>query len=332
MLRPLRGLLLVGVVLLVSAAAVVHSRSETPVVTEELRARWNSLTEGERERLREHYAEFEQLSSAEKQRVHRRAKRLDELARQVYRSLEDDVRAELDGMGKDKRRELLREMAVERAGEMGRRILTLLPPADRTRLLAASEEDREMFFLEFEQRQAKRLDRVVREYGSEFLSEAQVARLDELGPRERRAQFLELYKRRVARWVTNRGLPESISEQRWARLLEMPPSEFRQAWERVRERYGVDAPTRRSRPSGPMQRLIAAIQGDESEHLALSELEPEERQATLRARQRERVLAVARDLHSQGVLDDDQVAELLAVDDEQYHAYLRSLAAKLGAR
>ena len=258
--------------------------------------------------------------------------RLDELARQVYGSLDDGARAELDGMGTEKRRELLREMAVQRAGEMGRRILELLPPGDRSRLLAATDEDREMFFLEFEGRQARRLDKVIREHGPQFLSDAQLERLDDLGPQERRAQFLDLYKRRVERWITNRGRPEGLSERRWTAMQGMPPAEFRVAWERVCERYGVEGPTRRRGATGPMRRLVDAIKGDASERLALSDLEPEERQATLRARQRERLLAVARDLHTQGELDDAQVAALMAADDTQLHARLRSLSSDLEAQ
>lgn len=330
--RPLRNLLALSVVLLVSAAAAVRSPGETPEVTAELRSRWGALTEGERDRLRERYVEFNQLDPSEKESVHRRAQRLDELARQLYRSLDDEDRGRLDALGVEKRREILREMAVESASEQGQRIMALLPSRDRDRLLRATPEDRKLFFLDFEKRQARRLDEVIQELGPQYLEEMEPARLNRLGAKERREKFLEIFKNRIVRWVANRGLPEELPKRHWSAMARMAPHEFRLAWERARKKYGVEGLKPRKEAKDPLRRLIGAMQADqEGARLELSSLEPRERRAQLHRLQQSRILAVAKELNEEGLLRDDELAGLVeAGGSERFHGRLRQLVSELG--
>jgi hypothetical protein len=223
-------------------------------------------------------------------------------------------------------------MAVEQATQRGRRILALLPDDDRSRLLAATEDDRELFFMEFGKRQTRRLDEAIREHGPEVLDAAELEDLSRLSPDERREQFLEIYKRRVVRWVASHGRPEPLSERRWSAMTQMPPAEFRMAWDRLGARYGIDGPQRKARPRGGMLRLIEAMQrGQEAERLALSGLEPQERRRQLLERQRERVLVTVRELHAEGALDDAQLGSLVeAGDEDEFISRLRALASQLG--
>ena len=332
MKASLRRWPVLGAALLVSAAAVVQTQGGAPELTAELRSRWNGLTEVERERLRERFVEFDQLDPAEKRSVNQRARRLDELARRLYRALDDEEREQLDGLGTEKRRELLREMAVESASAQGQRIMALLPAEDRSRLLAATPEDRQLFLLDFEKRQARRLDDVVRKLGPQYLGTEALARLNMLEPAERRQRFLEIFQKRVVQWVGSRGLPEGLPQKRWQSMARMDPQGFQLAWERARKKYGVDGPRAPQTSPDPARRLVDALQIDlEGQRLDMSELEPRERRARLRKLQHERVLAVARELNAEGLIGDPELAELLkASGSERFTQYLREVIGRRG--
>ena len=210
--------------------------------------------------------------------------------------------------------------------------MALLPAPDRKRLLAATPEDREVFLLDFEKRQSRRLDEAIAELGPQYLGEQELARLNRLGSKERREKFLEIFKGRVVRWVASHGLPGGLPERRWAAMARMEPHEFRLAWDRARKKYGIEGLSPR-KPSGePLIRLIDAIQADQGQaRLELSDLKPRERRAQLDKRQQARVLAVAASLNAEGQLGDADLASLVEAEGtERFHAHLRRLVAGLG--
>lgn len=321
-MRAVRELLVVCTALLVCAAAVAHRNAEAARATEELRARWAAMPEATKERMRSRYAELEQLSAPEQQTLRRRASRMDELARRVYGTLEEDERERLDGLGADKRRELLREMAVAEAQSMGERILEMLPPEDRARLESASAEDRELFFLEFDKRQRRRMDEAIEEHGPDFLHPTDLERLRRLGPDERRGKFLEIVQRRTVRWIETTGLPEGLSERRWQVLAAMQPAEFWHAWERARDRHGFEGPIRRNRRPHAAHLIERALKVDPEQHLLLAELPPDERQPLLQAEKRRRVVEAVR---RNKLVDEEGLSHLEGCTDAEFFLEVRQM-------
>ena len=112
---------------------------------DQLLSRWNSFTPREQGELRERFERFKEIDDEERERLKRRGKRLDLMARHLYRELSEEDRERIDGMPSAKRRELLREMAADQARNAGRRIHDKLPPHLRKRLEQASPADRARF-------------------------------------------------------------------------------------------------------------------------------------------------------------------------------------------
>ncbi len=324
---------LTALALVFGVGAFAFRQEDQPAVTPELRQRWEALSEKERARLRERFAELERLSPEERDRMQRRAKRLGEIARHLYRSLDEDERAKLDQLDPDKRREVLREMAAEHARKMGQRILALLPAEDRERLLRARPEDREIFFLEFRQRQLRRLDEIIRRQAKNYLSDAERERLAGLSQAERRAKYLDFYKRHVRHWVAEHGLPDGVTPERWKALQEMPPIVFNLAWERIRERQGLPSAMRPEQATPGARRLFEAYwAGEERDRIDLEQLDPQERVQRQELWRKRRVLAVARELEAEGILRPEELRMLQTADPAQLITSLRRLAGLLMRR
>lgn len=326
--RPLRDLLLLALALAVSAVAIGRY-VEAPEVTEDARRRWVAMGETERARLRLRYEEFSRLDPAMKERLNRRARRLDELARRIYRALEDGARARLDGLGEAKRREILREMAAAEARAKGRRILERLAPEERRRLEGATEEERQAFFLEFAELQARRLDRAIERLGPTYFSETELERLRAIGAaRERREAFLRIVKWRAVSWmerhVEERGLPEGLSEERWRSMRELAPPDFWTAYERARRELDLPSPLERSeeRPAAP-RLLRRAMMVDVERRVRLSALEPDERRRRLRELRRQRVLDV---VEKHELLVGEDLERLRAATDEVFFDWVEERA------
>lgn len=328
----LRALLCMGVLM---TAAPRATRAEETVP--ELRERWQTMSEEQREQLRERFAELEKLSPEQRQELRERATRLDKLARTLYRSLEEDTRAELDQLKPEKRRQLLREMAVAEAQEIAQRVLSRLPQADRVRLEAATPEDRTAFFLEFEARQAKRLDREIAEVmrqGDSLFTKRELTRLNGMQGSMRREIFLEVVKRRAVRRAEAGSLPVGLSAQRWRRMLDLEPAEFWHALERARRKHGGfdrEGPDGRSAAgdgdSGDGSQaaaLLMALQvhADPRERMGMADLESGERRLRMRQRQRERVMTVIRE---RSLVDQAASERLDQGTDDEFFSEVRRL-------
>lgn len=317
-----------ALVIAVAAAALDRDRGlPVPDARElgELQDRWQSLSEGERDRFRSRYAELQGLEDSALEHLAERIRRLDELARLVFRSLDAASQQRMLQLEPPKRRELLREMALDEARAMGQRVLESLSEEDRARLEAATEADRLRFFVDFRRRQEQRLevsmDRMAREVG---MSEEELVRLDELHPDQRRTRFLELVKRRTLRAVEQRGLPAAISAQRWGHAMELEPREFYLMLLRLQDHDDLRLPLGRSprAEESPWARVRRMIRGDvePEKRLALADLSGPERRAALRRSRRERTTEY---LRAQDLLSAEEMAELEASSDAAFFGLVR---------
>lgn len=324
---------LLGVLLLGSAAAVVQEGLSRPEITDEGRARWEQLSEGERQDLRARYEEFSELEVSEQYSLHFQGQRLDEMARKIYAGLEEEARTKVNELTPAKRRRLLRELATHQASERSQRILDLMSVEDRSRLEQATETDRRRFFNEFEERQRRRLDAVIRDQGPLYFSPAELERLNELPYQDRRSEFLRILKRRTVQWIRETGLPEGVPQERWDTLRSLEPDEFWFAWRSTARAHGVTGPNP-ERALQPRRRLVHAFQsgGSTAVRIELSGLEPEERKQRLIASQREKVVEVAQILFDEGHMTEADFALLRDCVDQRFNYRVREVISRLGVR
>jgi len=273
---------------------------------EDLHDRWAALSEAERDRFRARYAELASLQPEERARITERVRRLDELARMVFGSLDPRTQERLLALDGPKRRELLREMAVDEARAMGQRILERMSADDRARLEQASEADRLRFLVEFRRRQDKRLEESIVDMAAEIgMSEEELARLANLLPEQRRARFLEIVKRRILRIVEQRGLPEGITSQRWGHASALEPREFYLAVLRLQSDPRTRLPLAKRPPAedAGWERVRRALrpEDDHEARLELAHLSVAERRTQVRARRRAELVAI---LSEEGLFDE----------------------------
>lgn len=306
-------------------------RQEPAADLGELRRRWAGLTDEERTRMRQHLAELKKLSPEERRRTEERARRLDQMSRQLWRGIDPEVRARLEKLPAAKRRQILREMVVAEASAMGRRILSKLPADERKRLESASGEERVRILLDLRRQMNERIEGTFERIAPDMdFSPQEIERLRQLPSDLRREKFLEIVKRRTLRAVELHGLPAGVSPQRWRAAAELPPDEFYLALLRLRREhpsFGLGpgpGPERERREAGALWRLRQSLQLDldPQQRLALSHLSRAERRAEMRRRQRRQALQAIR---SEGLLPQAMIERLERSPDQQFFTVVREL-------
>ncbi len=304
---------------------VPESRRQDAQRLKELRARWRSFSEEERQTLRRRFVELEKLPVAEREELRQRARRLDEIGRTLYRSLDEEARSQLDSLHPPKRREIVRGMATAKAKDLGRRVLAQLSSEERERFETATPEERGRLAREFRQRTGGQIDHVITELGPEFLAPAELERLGQLDDHQRRRTFLEIVKRRVVRRVDQRGLPPGFSPRHWGRMRDLSPPEFWLALERARRKHpDFDWRGELGRSKTGSDHLLQALRLDldPMEHLALSHLPRAERGARMLQRKRAKALEVIR---REGLVSDEELRRLETCPEPAFFLAVRRM-------
>ena len=292
----------------------------------ELQERWEGLGEEEREHYRRRYVELQDLDDKARDELGERVRRLDEMARLVFRSLESSSQQRILGLDAPKRRELLREMAIDEARAMGSRLLESLPEEQRNRIEGATPNDRLALLVQMRRDQEKLLDSSVRLLAEELeFSEADMSRIESLPLDMRRARFMGLIKRRTLSVVERRGLPEGISAAQWAQAAELDPKEFYLMLQRLRDRDGLEFDLRPNRTEevSPWAKVRRMLRGDVEPELRveLADLNERERDELIRRTRRERTMAL---LRSDGLLAPAELESLEACPDSAFFTRLRA--------
>ncbi|HJM56082.1 MAG: hypothetical protein CMJ98_06540 [Planctomycetes bacterium] len=296
------------------------------------RKRFESLSEEQKQALRQRLERLKKLPAQERQDLRAQAGQLEDMSRRVYRNLADGDRERLDSLSADKRQDLLREMALAEARDMGRRILRKLPQEERERLEAAEPQERQRLLLELRHQMDGRIGQSIERMAPELgFSAEQVKKLNALPSDERRGKFLQVVKRRCIQYVDRRGLPEGIRPEHWDRVQQLPPDEFYLALLNLRREFpglaramkpkpGSDKSA--PKPSPEMQRVRRAMEAhlNPTERLELAEKGRVERERELKGRRRKRVLAA---LDKGGYVAGEDLKRLEALPDEAFFALVR---------
>ncbi|MFT7477341.1 MAG: hypothetical protein ACI80N_000615 [Gammaproteobacteria bacterium] len=303
----------------------------------DLLQRWNRLTPEEQGRLRQRFEHYKTIDVSERKRLAKRGKRLDQLARQLYRELPDEDRQHMDDLPATKRREIMREMAADKARDVGRRIHDKLPPPLRRRLANASPEDRERFLEDFRARQRERMGDALARLGEELeIEDSVIKRITRLPDDKRGKKFLEFLQRRASVEVGRRGLPPGVTPEQWRAIWDLPGDEFFEAIMELREAHPTLAmppsvandDARTGRPGRPRhsdakRHLIRAGRRLPADRIELSGYNSLERRDEIQSRRRKRVERVLRD---ESLLTEAELDELADLPDA---AFLDKVRAKM---
>ncbi|MFT7680475.1 MAG: hypothetical protein ACI8QC_004481, partial [Planctomycetota bacterium] len=287
------------------------------------RSRWESLSKTEQAELRSRYERLKKLPEAEREALSRRAQRLGELAKRLYRGLDEVTRERLDGLDPAQRRTLLHEMVAEEAREASQRVLSTLPETLRERVESANPKDREKFLRDYRRSTSSRLAHGMQKLGPELgISKSKMQGWSELPEDQRRAKFMELLKRKALKAVEREGLPKGLDEAAWKRIGALSPADFLTAFRRLRESHPELCQVFGSRSENKTHHLFRAMRPSPEERLELSGLPEEEREKRLSAKRRVAVMAVIREeKHMQGA----ELKELEGLDDKQFFQRVRKL-------
>ncbi|HIF41445.1 MAG TPA: DUF3106 domain-containing protein [Planctomycetes bacterium] len=300
----------------------------------DLRKRFESLSEEQKQALRQRLERLKKLPAQERQELRAQADQLEDMSRRVYRNLADRDRERLDSLSADKRQDLLREMALAEARDMGRRILRKLPQEERERLEAAEPQERQRLLLELRHQMDSRIGQTIERMAPELgFSAEQVKKLNNLPSDERRGKFLHMVKRRCTQYVDGKGLPEGLEAERWEEVKQLPPDEFYLALLNLRRKFpglaramnskpGPDSEGSARRLSPEMQRVRRAMEAhlDPTERLELAEKGRVERERELKSRGKKRAMAA---LAKGGYVMGEDLKRLEALPDEVFFTLVR---------
>lgn len=300
----------------------------------DLRKRFESLSEEQKQALRQRLERLKKLPAQERQNLRTQAGQLEDMSRRVYGSLADRDRERLDGLPADKRQELLREMALAEVRDMGHRILRKLPQEERERLEAAEPQERQRLLLELRHQMDRRIGQTIERMAPELgFSAEQVKKLNELPSNERRAKFLHVVKRRCTQYVDRKGLPEGVQAKRWERIQQLPPDEFYLALLNLRREFPGLARAMNPKPGSGSERIASRLSPelqhvrramevhlDPTERLELAGKGRVERERELKVRQRKRAMAA---LDKGGYVKGEDLKRLEALSDEAFFTLVR---------
>jgi hypothetical protein len=226
------------------AQQVEVRRNDEDAVAQENRRReaaerWRSLSPERRAELLRRLDEARALAPEERARLLAHARELERIERDVLAELTSDQRQRLDQLAPEARRELVRELAADRARERAERLREVIAPADLEALHGDDPERRRRFLDERRAERERRLPHHLRRLGAELdLPPGELARLEALPREVLHAEIGELLRRRAERWAAEHGLPPGVGQAEWQRWLEGPPDRFARRYGRLRDRFG----------------------------------------------------------------------------------------------
>ncbi|MCP3915360.1 MAG: hypothetical protein GY711_07375 [bacterium] len=264
------------------------------------RERWESLDPEAREKMRERYERLKRMNPQQRARVERQSKRLNEMRRRLWKSLDGKTRARLDKFSNAKRLELLDEMLADEVEGTAQRIIERLTPTERQRLEQATPVDRMHFLRERKKRQDVESDRLLRRLATELgVRPNDVAGMRELLPQERRQKIREMMRARIVQSVDKRPLPKGVSPEGWQRIQALGMDEFFAAVTRLRRSHlDFGSPPGASGAvvaGSPRARLRHALQAHPEDRVELANLSREERRVEMQQRRKARALEVLRE-------------------------------------
>jgi hypothetical protein len=222
----------------------------------EARRRWQELDPAERERLRQRYEEFQKLAPDRRAEIEERLGRLQRLRQEAEERVPPELKAKLEKLSPEERREVLRDYFLTEFQNRGERIREKLPEEWRQRLENAGPEEREELLHQLrEQRRQSEAPGAIEHLGRSLqLPREEVERLKGLPPEEQIRAIEDLRRSELQRG----GPPPGLSPEEWQRWRELPAPDLMERWHRHDSWRGHGGPARgqwpgrdRSAPDGP---------------------------------------------------------------------------------
>ena len=196
---------------------------------DERRQRWEQMSEQERTVLRERFEKLRRMTSEQQEELRERARNFRCLERGLRHAPPEPLRKKLAELTpQEQEGEVRRYMTREYSPRCGRRIREKLSPELLAELEKLPSEERALGLKRYYQERGRphgswMLEKLARKLE---LSEEEVKRLSQL-PRETREEaMLRLHRRLFERFVEEKGLPDSVSAEAWARLRALSDREF----------------------------------------------------------------------------------------------------------
>jgi len=205
----------------------------TPQAIQSARARWETLSPHEQERLRRRFEQLQKLDPGQREKLRERTQRRHQFETRVRSGLSAEQRARLKDLSPAQRREVISELVDQEMRDKGRRIESKLPRKMREWLRNASPEEREARLERFKSQTRGRISARAVEGLAKALGygESEIKRLERLPMDERMATVMRLRKQLTAKQLRESGLPRGLTKDRWEALEALPPEEFlREVW------------------------------------------------------------------------------------------------------
>jgi hypothetical protein len=286
------------VVALATVPSAAQSRGDVPPPAhgrlDAARQRWERLTPDEQARVRERFERLRTMPKDDRDALAERARLLADAMRRVEEKLDDAARTRIAGLDPERRRELVRDLALAEGGERMARWSGAGPETWRAKLESLPSEERERVLAEM-RRRGRGSDH---EHG-----------------RERLAEML----------AKRHGLSPAEVE----RILALPEPE---RWDAIRQLRGQDAarpPRQDDAQSQARRRLFEAARPRPSDHLRYAELAPAERRELVARIARARVVTVLRE---GGLATEDEIARLDALPHAEFRRALQQRFASTRGR
>lgn len=343
----LRALLLVAIAFFaLGPSGVARQAVDAPSPTlESARQRWERLTPAEKERLRERYESYRNLSEEDRRNLANRARRLRDDAQRVQSSLPPETREKMQKLDPEKRREVMKDIVAGEAREKGARIREKMPEAWIERLEKARPEDRARFLAEYQHKARERFAlAAIDKLGKRLeLPKSEIERLQKLPGAERAAALLELKKQLSTQDAAEFGLPGGITAEQWEEWQKLPPEQFFEAMQRLRHERQVRADEANSaRPNESASQtetlsperlhaaksVLEALQLRPEDIIELADLPQPQREVRILDKRRERVLEA---LGQTGFATPAQLAELQRLPEASFVRAVRDLLPPVGA-
>jgi len=311
----------------------VHAQTRGSVSSSmDARARWESLSAEERTQVQRRFEQLQRMDSTERERLARRAERWKREEGRVLARLSERDQKRLMRHAPEKRQQLIAEMVRNEQRDAGLRLEAKLPAKTREWLANAPPEQRRKRLEQFrrqtrEKISARAVEELVMALG---MGEKEIARLERLPIEERMGHVLRLRKELMHKQVSEDGLPEGLTRDRWDALEALPPEEYFIEVLRLR-REGLFADVRpvgtrerpeRARKSALSRDLRRALHIDPEELLGMGDLSHAERRSRIGALRRERVVSV---LRRRDVLDEAQIERLGDLSDRELVSRVRAV-------
>ena len=196
---------------------------------EQARERWERMTPAERERIQQRFEQFRELPQPERERVEAHLKRIEQARREIEARIPDELRAKLDTLEPEARRQVLREYVEAAMGERAERLRGKMSPQLLSQLESATPAEREKLLCarrdQLRGHAPQALNYLAKKQG---LPPEEVERLKALPPDEQLAAVEQLGRREIER----RGPPPGVSPEEFKRWLALPPHELMERMQR----------------------------------------------------------------------------------------------------